>query len=248
MGIATRWPIFWLTLRQFGAGKAVWVTGFFAGLPLLLAVLYRVSARVESPRAFLAGTFMNLLAPTILPLAALILATTALGNELEDRTLIYLTLKPLARARIILAKYLAALLVACLTFVPGLVLAWLVAEFGRDGTVEWRSLLAALAATLLGAAGYNALFLLVSLVAARALLIGIIYTLLWESALARFIPSLRFASLRYYIQSLFARLLDDPDVPTGEAARYATTILVLLVLIVGSLTIATLRLRRMDLD
>jgi ABC-type transport system involved in multi-copper enzyme maturation permease subunit len=111
MGLALRWPIFWLTLRQFRAGKAVWVTAGFAALPILLAVLYRSGTSTESPNGFLAGLYQNLLGPTILPLGTLILATTALGNEIEDRTLVYLTLKPLARARILIAKYLAALAV-----------------------------------------------------------------------------------------------------------------------------------------
>ena len=46
--------------------------------------------------------FVNLIAPTILPLAVLTLGTNALGNELEDRTMVYLVLKPISRWRIVL--------------------------------------------------------------------------------------------------------------------------------------------------
>src|SRR5690349_18862800 len=110
MGLAVRWPVFWLTLRQFRAGKAAWATIGFAVLPILLAAIYRAGASTDSPQLFLSRLYLNLIAPTIVPLGTLILATTALGNEIEDRTLVYLALKPLARARIVLSKYLAALL------------------------------------------------------------------------------------------------------------------------------------------
>ena len=248
MGLALRWPVFWLTLRQFRAGKAVWVTAGFAALPILLAVLYRSGTSTESPNGFLAAIYQNLLGPTILPLGTLILATTALGNEIEDRTLVYLTLKPLARVRILIAKYLAAIAVGGSLFVLGAWATWLVAAVGRSDAPGWGSLLALVAAVVAGVIGYGALFLLISLIAPRALLIGIIYTLFWETTLARFIPALRYASVRYYAESLYARLLSDPALPTGDTARTITSVIVLAVLIVLALGLGTWRLYQMDLD
>lgn len=248
MELAVRWPIFWLTLRQYRAGKATWATIGFAALPVLLALLYRVGTSTNPPRVFLSGLYLNLLAPTIVPLGALILATTALGNEIEDRTIVYLTLKPLGRARIVLAKYLAALLLGGAIFAIGAWATWLVAGVGQAQPLGWRSLLALLVATVAGVSGYGALFLLVSLIAPRALLIGIVYILIWETTLARFITSLRFASVRYYAASLYPRLLNDVAAPTGDTARVGVALAVIVVLVVAALALATSRLGRMDLD
>jgi ABC-2 type transport system permease protein len=248
MGIALRWPIFWLTLRQFRAGKAAWATIGFAALPILLAVLFRGSERTDAPLAFLSGIFLNLVAPTILPLGTLILATTALGSEIEDRTLAYLTLKPLARLRIVLAKYLAALLGGGVVFAIGAWFTWLAIGIGQDQPLGWRSLLALLVAVVAGVAGYGALFLLISMIAPRALLIGIVYIIIWETTLARAIPNMRFLSVRYYVTSLYARLLDDPVATTATTARVVVAASVLVVLVVVSLALATYRLSRMDLD
>jgi hypothetical protein len=99
-----------------------------------------------------------------------------------------------------------------------------------------------------GVIGYGALFLLISLIAPRALLIGIIYTLFWETTLARFIPALRYASVRYYAESLYARLLTDPAMPTADTARISTSVIVLAALVVAALALGTWQLYRMDLD
>jgi ABC-2 type transport system permease protein len=248
MELAVRWPVFWLTLRQFRAGKAAWAAIGFAALPILLAALYRVGASTEPASEALAGLYLILLAPTIVPLGALTLATTALGNEIEDRTLVYLALKPLARARIVLAKYAAALLGGGAIFTLGAWLTWLVAGVGQDAALGWRSLLALLVAVVAGIAGYGALFLLISLIAPRALLIGIVYILIWETTLARFIASLRFASVRYYTTSLYARLLDNANASLDGTARVGVALIVLVVLVVVTLGLATWRLSRMDLD
>jgi ABC-2 type transport system permease protein len=248
MGLEVRWPVFWLTLRQFRAGKAAWATIFFAALPILLAGIYRAGVSTTGPRDFLSFLYLMLLAPTIVPLGTLILATTALGNEVEDRTLVYLALKPLARARIVLAKYLAALLGGAVIFAVGAWLTWLVTGIGQDEPLGWRSLLALLVSVVAGVAGYGALSLLVSLIAQHALLIGIVYIVIWESLLARFITSLRFASVRFYTASLYARLVDDPSAPTDGTARTIVAVIVLAVVVVAALALATSRLARMDLD
>src|SRR5690606_37792546 len=100
-------PILILTLRQFSSGKAIRVVTFFALTPLLFTVIYLISPGDMTGREWIDELFRTIIVPTILPLATVILATNALGNELEDRTMVYLVLKPVRRARIILEKYAA---------------------------------------------------------------------------------------------------------------------------------------------
>ena len=50
-----------------------------------------------------------MLASAILPLVMLLLATAAFGNEVGDRTLVYLVTKPIARWRIVAPKLLASI-------------------------------------------------------------------------------------------------------------------------------------------
>lgn len=171
--IAQRLPLFWLTLRQFRAGWSLSVVGFFAGISAILSAIYLAGIRESAGSEFLPGVFLQLLVPTAIPLATLILATSALGNEIGDGTLPYCLLKPVWRLRIVLEKYLGVVTVAGLAFAVGLTLTWEMLALGGE-SMGWHLLGSLLLATVAGVLAYGALFLLVSLVIPRALLVGII--------------------------------------------------------------------------
>ncbi|HCG30774.1 MAG TPA: ABC transporter permease, partial [Chloroflexi bacterium] len=71
-------------------------------------------------------------------------------------------------------------------------------------------LIAMLVAEVFAVLAYGALFLLLSLLISRALLAGIIYTLLWETTFSRFIPGVRLLSVRHFVESIYVRLANDP--------------------------------------
>jgi ABC-type transport system involved in multi-copper enzyme maturation permease subunit len=186
-------PITQLTLRAFQGGKAVRVVGLFALVPVLFAAIYVLDAGGVTRREFINDIFQEFIAPTILPIAILILGTNALGNELEDRTMVYLVLKPISRARIIVEKFLAVFLTGSVLLAIGTAITWLLVVRGEAGD-NLDILAAAIIAVLFAVAGYGALFLAVSLIIPRALLVGIIYALVWETTFARFLPGVRMAA------------------------------------------------------
>src|SRR5579883_3360716 len=104
-------PITWLTIREFSAGKAIRVTALFAATPLIFAVIYLAQSHRPSGVEFLSDTFINFIATIVVPLATLILSTGALGNEISDQTMVYIALKPVARGRIVLEKFIGTVLV-----------------------------------------------------------------------------------------------------------------------------------------
>lgn len=246
MSIARRLPILWLTLRQFRAGKATVIVALFAATPILFAVIDVASSQQESASRFLADAFLQLLAPTVIPLATLILATNVFGNEIADRTLPYLTMKPVRRGRIVIEKYLGAIILTSVAFCLGMLIAWIIVRMGESG-VGTAILGALVAGTVAGVVAYGSLFLLVSLIIPRALIVGVIYILLWESALARFIPGIKLLSIRHYSQSIFVRILGDSGIKLDNAMQLSSAIIVVALVTVVSLVLATSRLRRMNL-
>lgn len=242
-----RAPVFWLTVRQFAAGKAIRVTALFAATPVVFALIYLLQQQRPPGDRFLADLTLSFVTPIVVPLAALILSTAALGNELADRTLAYLALKPLPRWRLVAGKYLGTVVSTALPILGGLALTWGVVAWGA-GSVDGRQLGALLAGALAGLMAYSALFLFVSLVIPRALIVGIIYVLLWEGLLSGFIGGIREVSVRHYSQSVFIRLLAHPAVTLPGALRLSSALIVLAALVVGSLALTTWRLGRMALD
>lgn len=247
MSIARRLPVFWLTIRQFRAGNGVKVVAFFAIISIVLDIIYLSGTSGVVANRFLASTYLELLAPTIIPLATLILATSAFGNEVGDRTLPYLTLKPVSRLRIVLEKYAGVVAIIGLAFVVSLAITWGLLASGSDGATQ-DMLVSLIVATMSGVLAYGAFFLLVSLVVPRALLIGIIYVLIWESTLARFIPGIKLVSIRHFTQSIFVNSLSDPPINLPDAVQLNSALITLGILVVVSLVLAAWRLRQMDLD
>lgn len=240
-------PVLILTLLQFSNGKAIRFVVFFSFLPGLLSVIFWIDPGGSTARDFLDEGLRGFIIPTLVPLATLILATTALGNEIEDRTMVYLIVKPVSRLRIVVEKYAAVVQASAAALWLGLVATWLIAARGDAGdSVD--ILVAAAIAALLGVMAYGAVFLAVSLIVPRALIVGIIYILIWESFLSRFIPGTWVFSIRHYVGSVYIRILDDPSIELENALQLYTALPLLLLVAAAGLLVGTLRLRTMDFE
>ena len=241
-------PILALTVRQFLGGKAIRVVVALSLIPCAFAGIYLLNRDVATAEEFLVDAiFLNLMAPTLLPILVLILATAALGNEVEDRTLPYLTLKPISRLRIVLEKLAGILVVVIPAVSAGLALTYLLVV-GSDLGQSTRLLWSMVAASALGAIASASIFLAVSLIIPRALLTGIIYTFVWESLLGRFLPGVRVVSVRHYTQSIFVQLFDEPSVTIANVTSLRASLLTVLGIVIVSVAVATWRLRRMNLE
>lgn len=240
-------PIFGLTLRQFIGGKAIRIVFLFSLVPAIFSLIYLIDTGTTTQREFVAGIFQEFIAPTLLPIITLILATNALGNEVEDRTMVYLVLKPISRSRIVIEKFVAVAMTATLILWEGTLLAYLIAMRGDAGD-HVDQLLAIFLAQFAGVLGYGALFMAISLIVPRALLTGLIYSLLWESLFGRFIPGIRLISVRHYIQSIYVRAVDNPAITLDEAMNLFPALIVIACLVAAALAVATWRLRTMNLE
>lgn len=253
-------PVLMLTVRQFLGGRAVLVVAVLSLVPALFAGLYHLDTAWTTPREFFAQViFLELVVPTLLPISVLILATGALGYELEDRTLPYLTLKPVSRLRIVAEKLAGVLVVALPTILVGLLVTFGIVSLAEDPFVDLaanlgvdQSLLpvlwASLAAGVAGVFVFSAIFLTISLYIPRALLTGIIYSFVWESLLGRFLPGIRIVSVRHYVQSIFVGLLDDRRIQIDNAFSPTSSFVTLGAACLVAIALATWRLRLMNLE
>jgi ABC-2 type transport system permease protein len=241
-------PIASLTVRQFVGGKAVRVFVVLSAIPVLFALIYAINPDVDTPRDFVIRViFRGMYLGTLLPITVLILATGALGNEIEDRTLPFLTLKPVTRLRIVIEKLLGTIAVCTPIAFATLTIVHLLAF--RDA---WRDqievLWAVWGASFAGIVAYSAIFQLVSLMISRALLAGIVYSLVWESLLGRYVPGIRYVSIRHYTNSVFVQMLDDRRHQLADALGLTAAVVTVAVASLLCILLATWRLRRMNLE
>ena len=240
-----------LTVRQFLRAKSVLVVAVICAIPTLFAAILRLALdapSVTDMRMVIGNSiFVGLFSSTLLPLAALVLSTSALGDEIEDKTLHYLALKPLSRLRIVAEKFFGTLLIIVPIAWIALLAVWVVISWGKlDATRDL--VLPMLVSSLAGLAGFGALFMLLSLFIQRALLAGVFYVFIWEAALSQFLPGIRTISIRHYMQSIFVRMADDPDITLAGVSRLSTATITIVVIVVVSLLLSALRLRRMSIE
>ena len=183
-----------------------------------------------------------LIAAAILPIVMMALATVAFGNELEDRTLSYLVLKPISRWRIALPKFLAVMIVGGPLIVASGVVATLI---GFEG--DTKVALAVGVALSAGVLAYSAIFTWSGLMTTRALGFALVYAFLWEGLLSSFLPGIRYLSVRGYTVAIMYGMAEDSLESLGNGT------IGLPAAIVGSIAVTVVffwlmirRLRKMD--
>ena len=255
-------PIFVLTLRALGRGRRLLLVAVLLAVPVLLAVAYRASAPYQHDfrpayhtfdrfiLPFLIQLFDQLIVPILLPLTALIFATSALGGEVEDRTLLYLTLRPVSRLVIVVAKALAAMLVTTVLVEISLAVMYAIGVQGYASAGAGQSFGANMLAGLAGCLAYCSLFLLVGLLAPRrALLVGFLYVLVWEGVAAGFSTGLATLSVRRYVEGVLHASLGPVSFPhlVWPSISGTTSALVVAAIVAGGIALSTVRLHRMEL-
>jgi len=150
-----------------------WLLVALAGFGM--AALYRSLIANGSPTeayVLLSDTF----AFRILPLAAAILSTAVVAQEVEQKTIVYLLTRPIPRWKLILFRTLGATTITfAITAITLLVLA--VSTTGLSSAILLRDLIAA----AVGAAAYVSLFVFVSLLINKSMIVCIIFAFVWES-------------------------------------------------------------------
>ncbi|WFE56227.1 ABC transporter permease subunit [Micromonospora sp. WMMD712] len=202
----------WLTLRGlFGRRRFL----LLLPLPVVLVLLAVLSRSLGvAPRDWGPPVLVGLGLAVVLPVIALIVGTGVLGAEIDDGTVVHILTKPLPRWQIVLPKLAVATAVTGITVAVPLFAAGLLADSARLG-------LALAAASAVGALAYSALFLALSLLTRRPVLLGLVYVLIWEGLLGSVVSGTRVLSIQQYVIALADRiaptelLLGDVSVPVA---------------------------------
>jgi ABC-2 type transport system permease protein len=175
----------------------------------------------------------------LVPLATLWLGTSAIGDLVEDKLLVYLWLKPVPRWQLPAAAVLATVsVVVPLTALP-LTASALVAG---AGDVAWATLLAASLAAL----AYAGLFVAAGLWFRRAVWWGLAFVLIWENVVAYTAEGAGRFTVIGWASSVLG-LATEIDVQL-EAGSAAVAFVVLPAIAIAAWLAATWRSGRADID
>lgn len=204
-------------------------------LPVLLVLLALLSrAQGVDPGQWGPPVLVGLGLAVVLPVIALIVGTGVLGAEIDDGTVVHILTKPLPRWQIVLPKLAVAAGVTAVTVAVPLYVAGVLASSVRVG-------LALAAAASIGALAYCALFLALSLVTRRPVLLGLVYVLIWEGLLGNFVSGTKVLSIQQYVIALADRFAPTELLATDVSVPVAAVMSTLIA--VGFTALAVDRLR-----
>ncbi len=211
-------------------------------LPMLLlvvAVAVRMLGDVDDDvtKQLLGGFAMA----TIVPLIGVVAGTGAIGPEIDDGSVVYLLAKPIRRSSIIVTKLVVAIgVTVAFSAVPTLV-----AGFILNGNSQQIAVAYALAAAVASVA-YSAMFLLLGTISRHAVVIGLVYALIWEALFGSLVPGARALSVQQWALALAQKVADSGAGIDSEVGA-PTGVTLLLVATLGGAWYASRKLRTLTL-
>ena len=146
------------------------------------------------------GDVSTLMVFRILPLASAIYTTAIIGQEVEQKTIVYLLTRTIPRAKLLLLRFAASVVVVFgISMIAALSVSIAVFKGGALGNpLLFKDMLA----IGLGALGYGALFLFISLLFNRAMLICLLFSFGWETSVPNMPGSMSRLSITSYVQAI----------------------------------------------
>jgi ABC-2 type transport system permease protein len=187
----------------------------------------------------------SLLVFRVLPLASAIFSSAVIGQEVEQKTIVYLLTRPIERWKLVALRTLASAVavalvsVVTMTFVSA-------AVFGNplQNPIFFRELIA----IVVGSLAYGALFVYVTLLMSKAsMVVCLLFAFAWETAVPNMPGSMSMLSVSTYLSAIAER----PSVVGGTSffgnmanqlgvnsvsAQVGWTILTLMILFFGGLS------------
>ncbi len=181
----------------------------------------------------------------LMPLLTLIAGTGSIGPEIDEGSIVYLLAKPLNRYSIVVTKLAVAIGVVVAFGVLPIGVAGVVLT-GEVGTITVAFALGALAAGI----AYSAVYLLLAVITRNAVVIGLIYALIWESLVGGLVPGAQTLSVQQWSLSVVQRALGDSAELLGveAAVGFGTGLVLLAVVTVGATVYAGRRLQTLRLN
>ena len=181
----------------------------------------------------------------LMPLLALIAGTGSIGPEIDDGSIVYLLAKPLRRSTIVVTKLLVALGIVTLFGAVPVVVGGVIMT-GELGDVA----LGYGVGTLVAGVAYCAVFLLLAVVSRNAVVIGLLYALIWESLIGQIVPGAQALSIQQWSLAITEGVVGADAEVLGVDSAVSVPIAVVLLLLVtlGGTWYASRRLRTIRLS
>lgn len=215
-------------------------------LPIVFAAEFRSTGGDDANLAeFLLTRYNALVVSMLLPLAALVMAAGATSAEREDGTILYLLTTTTSRALLAMVRWVFATVVTSGIVLLAVFGTGLLAGSGSDPTGVMRAFAIG---SVVGAAVYSAVFLAMAVWLPRALLVGLLYVLVWEGTISGLVPAVKYLSARQVLLGVTQHFVQPAEQGAGPFATvpgFGTSAAWAVAVTVLALALAVFRLRNL---
>ena len=244
----------WVTLVWLSFNRLLWSTGsFMIFLPFLACALLLFRQRYGQTTDLSAGFnrfshefLINIFALFLVPICALAYGTSSIGGDREDRTLLFLLVRPIPRPLVLLAK-----VAATLPLVIGLTLASFYVYCRLAGEVGNMALKAYFPAVFYMAFAYTCVFHLFAVLFRHSTIVALVYSLFMEFILGNLPGIVKRVAVNFYGRSMMYRMgegegLQAPPAAWFEPISAGEAEAALVCISIGSLALAMIIFQRRE--
>jgi len=242
--------IFSFFFKQELKAKRTKIFFLLSFVPVLILLIAKL---IEIINPDTAGTAENVFTKAMLmvyfqlliPVLALLYGAMVINEEVDNKTLVFLTTSPVPKASVILGKYAAYVLLANIIMNAGLVLCFLIINIDHLGSMSnVDNFFKFLGVGILASITYMALFTLLGTLMKKSIMMGIFFIFGWENVVQYFPGLTQKFTVVHWVKSLLPSVSESGDflrflVSQLEPSSAGQSLTVLIILVIGSLVAAS---------
>ncbi len=208
--------IAWFSVREMARRKRLISLALINMLPVLVVLAIRIWYPGEGNTAQmqLSGLSHRAFIPFLIPIAAMAVGIPAIGEQVEDGTIVFMWTRPIKRRAIYLGRLFAAQIVSTVLMSASLALCFMimVSEGASIITFDFLKLYVTTFLIIgLGAFTYSAVFAAMGTFFKKPVLPAILLAFGWENLVTNIPARVQELSLRFHLQNLIDRPTAAPD-------------------------------------
>ncbi len=218
----------WFSLREMARRRRLVALVLMNLVPVLVVAAIRIwfPGSGITPHMVLSALTHEVFMPFLIPIVAMSVGVPAIGEQVEDGTIVYAWTRPVRRRAIYLGRLLAAQAVSALVLSLSLILCFLIMLSEGPQVLTWEFLrlyLQSFAIIGLGAFAYVALFAAIGTHFRKPVVPAIVFWFGWENLVSNIPARVQELSLRFHLQNLVTRPESAPaDLPGLLSALLST--------------------------
>ena len=244
--------IFYLK-RGFKAKKSklFFLVSLIPVLILFIAKLIEVinpDSQVSATEIF-SKIFLVVYIQLLLPILALFYGSSTINEEVDNKTLVFLTTAPVSKPAIVIGKYAAYGLLSLIIINLGFFLSFLIINITRlNHMVFLNEFLTFFGVGILAFFSYSALFVLLGTLFKKSMILGLLFIFGWESMVQYFPGTTQKFTLIHYVKSLLPYSAENIKflVFRLEPSSFLESFVVLLLVTLVSLVMACVIFNRKE--